>query len=111
MVRIKITEAQYENLNNTLLESKSQTFIIKQLKEFLDKSYEPTMSLVRHGGEYFESPMLKVKIDGEMITPKALYEYLVYKFKLNKDFIKQVIIDWINGDIKNDMLTNLRLIM
>ena len=76
------------------------------MKEDLDRNYQPVDKFVREGGEYFEKPMIEVKADGEVITPKALFEYLKYKYKLGEEFTKQVISDWMYGNISdNYMLT------
>lgn len=85
--------------------------MVKKLVSDLDLNYEPIIGTYRNGGEYFEKPLIKIKADGEQITPKELLDYLQYKNKtLTTEFLKQVIIDWINDDIENYLLTkNVRL--
>ena len=63
------------------------------------------VGVMREGGEYFEKPMIKIKVDGESITPKALFEYMSYKYKFNPAFIKQLITDWMFGRIEDNRLT------
>jgi hypothetical protein len=46
--------------------------------------------------------MIMVKADQEVITPKSLYEYLKYKYKMGEEFTKQVIRDWMYGKITDD---------
>jgi hypothetical protein len=72
------------------------------MKEFLDNNYEPAEKFVREGGEYFEKPMIMVKADEEIISPKDLYEYMKYKFKTGDDFTKQVIKDWMFNKITDN---------
>ena len=96
--KLIITEGQLKRLKESTIHSN----IVKQMKEDLDMNYEPVEKFVREGGEYFEKPMIMVKADKEVITPKALYEYLTYKYKMGGDFTKQVIRDWIGGNITDD---------
>lgn len=100
--KIIITESQLSRLKANLVESSVHTTIVKQMKEELDANYEPVAKFVREGGEYFEKPMITVKADNEVITPKSLYEYMKYKHKVNDEFIKQVIRDWMFGKISDD---------
>jgi hypothetical protein len=104
--KIIITESQLERLKTNLKESSAHSNLVMTMKEDLDRNYQPVEKFVREGGEYFEKPMIEVKADGEVITPKALYEYLKYKYKLGEEFTKQVIRDWMYGQISdNYMLT------
>jgi hypothetical protein len=96
--KIIITETQYKRLT----ENRIYTSIVKEMKEDLDMNYEAIEKFVREGGEYFQKPMIKVKTDEEVITPKSLYEYLKYKYKMGEEFTKQVIRDWVDGKITED---------
>jgi len=100
--KIIITEGQFNRLKNNLSEGVLHSTIVKQMKEDLDLNYEAIEKFVREGGEYNEKPMIKVKADNEVITPKSLYEYLKYKYKMGNDFTKQVIRDWMYGNISDD---------
>jgi hypothetical protein len=100
--KIKITESQLERLKINIIEGTSYSDTVRKMKEELDMNYEANSKFVREGGEYFEKPMIKVKVDEEMITPKALYEYMKYKYKTNEEFTKQVIRDWVDGKITDD---------
>ena len=97
--KIIITESQY---NRIILESNMHSAMVKQMKEFLDNSYEPSENVMREGGEYFNKPMVKVKVDEEIISPKDLYEYMKYKFEAGDEFTKQVIRDWMFNKITDN---------
>jgi hypothetical protein len=100
--KLIITEGQLQRLKTTLTENTMHSRIVKQMKEELDLNYEPVEKFVREGGEYFEKPMVKIKSDNEIISPKSLYEYMKHKYKMGDDFTKQVIKDWVYGKITDD---------
>jgi len=102
MKKIIITESQLERLKLRITEGSAHSSIVKQMKNELDKNYEPIEKIVREGGEYFDKPMIMVKADEEVISPKALFEYLKSKYKVGDDFTKQVIRDWVDGSITDD---------
>ena len=104
MKKIRITEGQLTRLETRITESAVHSRLVKQLKTELDNNYEPVEKFVREGGEYFEKPMIMVKADNEVITPKSLFEYLKYKYKVGDNFIKQVISDWVHGKIGDDFI-------
>ena len=97
--KLIITESQFKRI---ISEADIHGGMVKQMKEFLDKSYEPVEKFVREGGEYFEQPMIMVKADEEIISPKDLLEYLQYKFEMGVEFTKQVIRDWMFNKITDD---------
>lgn len=100
--KLIITETQYVRLKQNLKENVVHSSMVKRMKEELDDNYEPIEKFVREGGEYFSEAMIMVKADEEVITPKALFEYLKYKYKMGEEFIKQVIRDWVDGKITDD---------
>jgi len=100
--RLIITEGQLERLKLHINEGAAHSSIVRQMKEELDMNYAPIEKFVREGGEYFEKPMIMVKADEEAITPKALYEYMKSKYKTGDEFTKQVIRDWMYGNISDD---------
>jgi hypothetical protein len=59
----------------------------------------------------FETPMVMVKADEESITPKDLYEYMKYKHKMGDEFTKQVIRDWMFGNITDGYLLSKNVTM
>lgn len=103
--KLIITERQHELIKKVILESTYHEKMVETIKNDLDMNYEAMSAIMREGGEYFEKPMIKIKVDGEMISPRALYEYLKYKYKLGDDFIQQVIRDWAFGVIDDNRLT------
>jgi thioredoxin 1 len=100
--KLKITESQLLRLKLNLSENNAHSNIVKQMKEELDKNYQPIDKFVREGGEYSEKPMIQIKADEEVITPKSLYEYLKMKYKMGREFTEQVIKDWMYGKITDD---------
>lgn len=100
--RLIITERQLERLKEVIIENEAHTSVVKQMKAELDKNYAPIEKFVREGGEYFEKPMIMIKADEEVISPKSLYEYLKSKYKMGDEFTKQVIRDWVDGKIGDD---------
>jgi hypothetical protein len=97
--KLIITESQF---NRIIAESNQHSSMVKIMKEFLDKSYEPNESIMREGGEYFKKHMVKVKADEEIISVENLYEYMKYKFEAGDEFTKQVIRDWMFNKITDD---------
>lgn len=100
--KLIITESQCQRLKQYIQESTVHSNMVKRMKEELDQNYAPIEKFVREGGEYFSEAMIMVKADEEVITPKALFEYLKYKYKMGDDFIKQVVRDWVDGKITDD---------
>jgi DNA-directed RNA polymerase subunit L len=105
--KIKITERQMNVLRSfELNESTDHTIVVKRLVDDLDKNYEPIVGTYRKGGEYYEKPIIRIKADDDKISPKDLFQYLKYKNKTIGDaFLKQVVTDWVNGDINDYTLT------
>jgi hypothetical protein len=100
--KLIITESQLERLKTYILESDVQSSIIKQMKAELDANYTPTEQYAREGGEYHNMPMVTVKVDKEIISPKALFDYMKFKYKMGDEFTKQVISDWMFNKITDD---------
>jgi hypothetical protein len=100
--KLKITESQLERLKGSIIENRVHSSIVRQMKEELDMNYEAIEKFMREGGEYFEKPMIMVKADEEVISPKALFEYMKYKYNVGDEFTKQVIRDWVDGNISDD---------
>ena len=100
--KVIITESQYKKLKKVLTENTLHSDMVRHMKEFLDYGYEPVKRFVRKGGEYYERPMIMVKLDEEIISPKSLFEYLKSKYNAGDEFTKQVIRDWVSGSISED---------
>ena len=103
--KLIITESQYNKLLNFINESNFHEKLVEMMVSDLDMNYEPMLGIMREEGEYFEEPMVRIKVDKSEISPKELFEYFKKKYKLGDDFTKQVIQDWMFGNIKNNMLT------
>lgn len=100
--KVIITESQLVRLKRAINESEVHSRMVKRMKNELDKNYAPIEKFVREGGEYFEKPMIMIKADEEVITPKSLFEYMKSKYKTSDEFTKQVIRDWVDGKITDD---------
>jgi hypothetical protein len=103
--KLIITESQYNKILNFINESNFHEKLVEMMVSDLDMNYEPMLGVMREEGEYFEEPMVRIKVDKSEISPKELFEYFKKKYKLGDDFTKQVIQDWMFGNIKNNMLT------
>lgn len=104
-VKLIITESQYNRLLGRINESSHHENLVEMMLSDLNANYEPMIGIVREDGEYFETPMIKIKVDETEITPRELYEYFKKKYKLGDDFTKQVIQDWAFGKIKDNQLS------
>lgn len=103
--KLIITESQYNKILNFINENNFHEKLVEMMVSDLDMNYEPMLGVMREEGEYFEEPMVRIKVDKSEISPKELFEYFKKKYKLGDDFTKQVIQDWMFGNIKNNMLT------
>jgi hypothetical protein len=106
--KIIINESQLKRLVNTLNEAAGDVrkVLVNQIKDDLDKNYEPQVITKRSGGEYFEDGGFVIKADGTITDGKGLYKYLSMKYDdVGKKFLKQVIIDWADDSIDDGMLT------
>jgi hypothetical protein len=102
--KLIITESQFNKVKTILSENTMHARMVKEMKNFLDANYTPTENYVREGGEYFGKTMFKVNADEELVSPKQVYEYMLYKFGLSEVFTKQVIKDWVSGNIGEDYM-------
>lgn len=107
MKRIVITERQKKVLADfELNETNDHGILVKKVVDDLNLNYEPIVGTYREGGEYFEKPIVKIKADGQTTSPKELLDYLKYKNKsIGETMLKQILLDWVNGDIKDYSLT------
>lgn len=95
--KLIITESQLGAIKRYLSEADVHGHLVEKLISDLNANYEPMIGIVREDGEYFNEPMIKVKVDEASITPKELYEYFIKKYKLGEAFTQQVIRDWMFG--------------
>lgn len=100
---ILINESQYDMLKKHINESQVFTKMVKVIITELLKNYEPIVVNELDGMDYKSKLKVKKKVDGEEISLKALLGYLGTKYSgVSKEFLRQVITDWINGDIGED---------
>jgi hypothetical protein len=104
--KLKITESQLTRLKALLVESSKTALMVEKMKKDLDSNYTISNQFMKEGGEYKDAPMIKINVDGELISPKDLYDTMQYKYKNSREFTEQVIRDWFDGKItKNHMLS------
>jgi hypothetical protein len=103
--KLIITESQYKTLKQHINESGVLASLVEKLVRDLNTNYEPMIGIVREDEEYYEKPMIKIKIDESETTPRKLFEYFKKKYKLGDKFIQQVIGDWMFGKIKDNKLS------
>jgi hypothetical protein len=78
--------------------------VIKQVANYLDTYYDSSFGTHEAAGEYHNTPMIKNKVDDELITPKNLLKHLIVKFNLDPDFLTQIIRDWWDGQLDGDFM-------
>ena len=104
--KLIITESQLARLKQLLAESSKTALMVEKMKKDLDDHYTISNQFVKEGGEYTDTPMIKINVDGELISPKDLYDTMEYKYQNSREFTEQVIRDWFDGKItKNHMLS------
>ena len=93
--KIKITESQLK----ALIENTATTRLNNQIYDFIDREYIPDYGVKVLSNEYFNTPLIKKKIDGEVIKPRSLKKYLKHKFQgVSDSVIDNIIIAWFNGE-------------
>src|ERR1044072_758294 len=103
--KLIITESQYKTLKQHINEASVVENLVEKLVRDLNMNYEPMIGIVREGEEYYERPMVKIKVDESETTPRKLFESFKKKYKLGDKFIQQVISDWMFGKIKDNKLS------
>lgn len=100
--KLIINERQLTLIAKLVKESNSiSSGIVRRVVNYLDEYYEPTFETYQTEGEYYNQPMIKNKVDEEMIAPKNLLRHLKEKFnKYNPEFLGQVIRDWYDGKLR-----------
>lgn len=100
LINGKQKEVIKKHLNESAVYSKIVTKILRELVG----SYQPILRTNMNGIDFKDDLMIKSKIDGREFNPSELLVYFEHKYKeLNPEFIKQVIIDWGNDDISDDL--------
>lgn len=98
--KVIILESQLKAITDYIYENDNHQMLVRRVAADLDLNYEPNMGTYKKGGEYYEKPMVSNKVNQELMTPKSLFDYMMYKYKLGEDFLKQTINDWYKGNLK-----------
>lgn len=96
--KLILTESQLKMLTKVITEN-GYSKKVGEVHDYLKNNYEATVGIQKEGGEYFNKGMVLNKVDGEMITPKSLFDHIKYKFPYNPEFLEQVIRDWYDNKI------------
>jgi len=105
--KLLITERQLALISNVIKENAANVRLRNKVHTFLERDYEPSTGVKEIANEFYDTALIKKKIDGTFITPKALYEYMEHKFNgLSKSEINDCIEGWYCGDY--DKETGLR---
>jgi len=97
--KLIITERQFKAIKNHIDETIANVRLKNKIIKFLEDDYEPTGGVERLANEFYKKPLIKKKIDKEIITPKALYEYIKHKFVgVNDSILKDCLEGWFKGD-------------
>lgn len=105
--KLIITESQYNRIFKNMINEGDYEIILDRVLSDLNKNYEKVNAVVKDYHDYRETPMIKVKVDGAVITPKNLLEYLKYSYHgvCGEEFLKQVVDDWYYDKIKDGNLS------
>jgi hypothetical protein len=105
--KIMITEKQLRMITKLIGESAGNVRLKNQIFNFLKSDYIPSGGVKEIGNEFYNTALIKKKIDGEMISPQSLSDYIGNKFDgLSKSDINDSIEGWFYGDY--DTETGLR---
>lgn len=97
--KLIITERQFGVIKNHIDETMANVRLRNKIHRFLEDDYEPNGGVKRVANEFYKTALIKKKIDGEMITPKALYEYMRHKFVgVDESILKDCLEGWFKGD-------------
>ena len=109
MKKLIISERQYKMLTK-LINENSKEVIIGRVLDDLNRNYKKTVETYRDGNDYKERKMFEVVVDGELITPRDLLDYIIDKYTLGEKFAKQFLNDWCNDSIvDNNISKNISL--
>jgi len=94
-----VTERQMSLIANAINETNANVRIHNKIHQFLEDDYEPSGGVKIIANEFYDTALIKKKIDGEEITPQALYDYLEVKFDgVSKKVLTDCIEGWYRGD-------------
>jgi hypothetical protein len=99
--KLIIKESQLVMLTKFIEEGTRHESCVKRVVDDLNSNYTPAVGTFKKGGEYHDTQMITNEVDGELIEPAALLDYLKYKYEYSDEFLKQVMNDWYSGKLKN----------
>ena len=101
--RIKITEQQLSAIKRVIQETNANVLLKNKIFDFINSGYEVADGVKKLGNEFYDTPFIKKRVNGEIITPNALCDYLVDKFAgLKRSEIINSIEGWYYGDYDPD---------
>jgi hypothetical protein len=101
--KLIISEKQLGLIKNYVNETVANVRLRNKINDFLESDYEPSGGVEKMGNEFYNIALIKKKIDGESITPKALCDYLCHKFVgVDKSIIKDSLEGWYQGDFNKE---------
>jgi hypothetical protein len=101
--KLIINKRQMGVIKNYVNETVANVRLKNKIHKFLEADYEATGGVERMGNEYYDKAFIKKKIDGEMITDKALYKYLCHKYvDVDKSIIKDSLEGWYHNDFDSE---------
>lgn len=103
--KLIISESQYDMLNAYISEASDHQVFVSEIVKYLNNNYKKAVETYREGNEYKKRKVFEIIVDGDIITPKDLLEYLKYKYNVGEGFLKQVIDDWCDDRIVNNSLS------
>lgn len=103
--KLIITENQLKMLTSVLSEGNHYNNVVNRIAEDLTKNYRKAVEHYRDGNEYRTRDVFEIIIDGQLISPENLLEYLKLKYNYGENFLKQVIQDWCDDNIKDGFLS------
>jgi len=101
--KLIITERQFRAIKNHIDETVANIRLRNRIHEFLQADYEPSGGVEELANEFYPKALIKKKINGEVITPEALYKYMQHKFVgVDKSILKDCLEGWYNGDYNKE---------
>lgn len=102
--KIIISEKQLKSITNHLNENEVNRRVKNSIYDFLMNDYIPSSGVKKISNEFFNTPLVKKRIDGTMITPKELCDYIKHRFSnVNEDVVLEVIKGWFFDDYDKEI--------
>jgi len=101
---MKITENQLRLITTMISETEANVRLRGQMHRFLKDDYEPASGVKEISNEFYKTPLVKKKVDGTFITPRALAEYMTNKYDgISKTEINDSIEGWFMDDFDEEI--------